>query len=207
MAFDDVRLPDDIERGAVGGPSFNTRVTDLESGFTKRNGLWSQTRGEWDISYGISDGVDIDIVRDFFYAREGRLRGFRFKDWTDFELGDPLNPAVTFQQIAVADGVLATFPVVKTYTSGLITYTRNIKKLVSGTMTVLVNGSIDATAVVDHDNATVTPTTLPALNDLIQVAGEFDVPVFFKSDSLRIRATLKDVKSIPSIMIREDRLP
>lgn len=206
LDFEDVKLPEDIERGAVGGPSFLTRVSELESGFEQRNSLWAQPRGSWDISYGLSDAVDIDLVRDFFYARRGRLTGFRFKDWTDFEIGDPLNPTVTFQQIAVADGVLTTFNVVKTYTSGTETFSRRVRKIVFGTETVLVNGSVDVTAVVDVDNGTVTPTTLPALNDTIEIACEFDVPVRFNSDTLRILSQLKDVKAIPAIMLKELRL-
>jgi hypothetical protein len=32
MSFDDVRLPDNIEKGAVGGPRFQTSIVKLGSG-------------------------------------------------------------------------------------------------------------------------------------------------------------------------------
>ena len=47
MAFnDDIRLPDDVERGANGGPGFITSVIALKSGFDRRNKDWEETKGK-----------------------------------------------------------------------------------------------------------------------------------------------------------------
>ncbi len=56
--FHEVRMPIDVERGAVGGPGFKTRVLPLESGFEQRNIDWSDTRGEWDLSYGLMNTAE-----------------------------------------------------------------------------------------------------------------------------------------------------
>ena len=80
MAFHDVRLDEDIERAAVGGPSFKTSVLQLSSGFEKRNIDWQRARGIWDISYGVDTKTNLEAVVAAFYARQGRAHTFRFKD-------------------------------------------------------------------------------------------------------------------------------
>ena len=49
---------------------------------------------------------DIDAVLAFFEARRGRMHGFRWKDWTDFQTGRP-SREVGFEDeiIAVGDEV------------------------------------------------------------------------------------------------------
>src|SRR5262245_16867263 len=107
-AFDEIRLPEDVERGAQGGPQFKTNIMTLGSGFEKRNQEWADTQGEWDLSYGISTKDDLKTLIAFFYARRGRARGFRFKDWSDFELER--------QAIGIGDGANADFQIYKRYT-------------------------------------------------------------------------------------------
>ena len=80
MAFDEVRLREDVELGAEGGPRFKTTVLTLASGHEKRNIDWSEARGDWDVSYGISSRTDLASVIDFFWARQGRARGARSRD-------------------------------------------------------------------------------------------------------------------------------
>ena len=44
MAFDEVRLPTTVEKGALGGPTFNTTVKVLSNGYEQRNQNWSTTK-------------------------------------------------------------------------------------------------------------------------------------------------------------------
>ena len=85
MSFHHERISVDVEQGAVGGPRFRTDILELRSGLEQRNALWSQERGEWDISYGMMNKDGYMDVANFFRARRGRGFGFRFRDWTDFE--------------------------------------------------------------------------------------------------------------------------
>lgn len=133
MAFDNVRLPEDIERGARGGPAFRTSIVTLASGHEQRDGKWSQSKHSWDIGYGLLERDDGGIsetyyfqIVEFFYARRGRLRGFRFKDWTDYQIND--------QEIATGDDSETQFQIVKRYSSGGITHERTIRKPVAGTV-------------------------------------------------------------------------
>lgn len=131
--FDDVRLPVFIEQGAKGGPGFNTTIKDLASGREKRNQNWSRSRARWDIGYAIDDFEGMRPVLAFFYARRGRARAFRFRDWADYELPR--------QTIGVGDAVHRVFPIFKRYEDDGGTFDRPITRPVRGTIRVWVDGA------------------------------------------------------------------
>lgn len=208
MAFHNIRLPDDVERGAQGGPGFKTTILTLSSGFEKRNIDWSRTRGRWDISYGIDKKENLDAVLDFFYARQGRAHGFRFKDWTDFEIGDVATstPAI----FATGDGVTVKFQVFAPHFSGSQVFNRAITRLVASTTEIYVNAVLqtegvdytldDDTGLLDFTVGSPPPDTEP-----IGIITEFDNPVRFDTDLLAIRAQLSDTYSLPQIELIEIR--
>ena len=201
MAFHDARLPEDVERGAQGGPRFKTTILVLGGGLEKRNIDWQTTRGEWDIGYGIESKQDFSDVIDFFYARQGRAHSFRFKDWTDFEVGSTSNP-VTF---ATGDTTTTVFQAQKRYSSGSIDFDRDLTKIVSGTVEVYVNAVLQADPAdysIDLLTGLITFVSAPAAVPIGLVC-EFDVPVRFDTDALDVTAQLCDVGSIPQINILE----
>lgn len=202
MAFHDVRLPTDIERGAQGGPGFKTTVLSLSSGYEKRNIDWERTRGKWDISYGLDSKANQEAVLAFFYARQGRAHSFRFKDWTDFEIGESGSP----QEIATADGMQTQFQIVRRYTSGAYTFSRAITRPVSGTVQIYVNGMLQGGGVsVDVDTGVITFVSAPSMGDTIEVICEFDVPVRFDTDQLDMRAFWAGNFSLPALNLIEVR--
>ena len=85
MAFHEVRFPDNISRGARGGPERRTQIVELASGDEERNASWANSRRRYDVAYGIRRADDLATVVAFFEARNGRLHGFRFKDWGDYK--------------------------------------------------------------------------------------------------------------------------
>jgi uncharacterized protein (TIGR02217 family) len=152
VSFHNVRLPEDIEQGAEGGPEFKTIVLERASGREKRNIAWSRVRGSWDIAYGIRTKADLETVRDFFYARQGKAYGFRFKDFSDFEITGP-------QSIGISGGVTTVFQIYKRYTSGAFYYDRKITRLVNGTYSVYIDGVLKTEGVhytIDIDTGLVT---------------------------------------------------
>lgn len=82
--FDDVRLDEDVERGAVGGPRFNTSIVEDDAGLEQRNQNWQYSRMRWAIGYNHLSAAEFKEILAFFYQRGGRARGFRFKDWSDY---------------------------------------------------------------------------------------------------------------------------
>lgn len=205
MSFINYRLPDCVERGATGGPEFNTTVQESYSGFEKRNVNWSMPRRTWNIGYGIdsSGGIQQEVL-NLFHIAQGRARGFRFKDWSDYQIGS-LSTS-TPQSIAIADGVKTQFQIIKKYTISPLTFNRNITRTVAGTVDVYVNDVLQVSGFsVDNDTGVVTFTSAPANLDDIGIVCEFDVPVRFNSDSLQIRVLLSDASENPDIEIIELR--
>lgn len=208
MAFHDVRFPLCIELGARGGPRFKTTVIALGSGYEKRNIEWSRVRGAWDISSGVKTKADMAAVIDFFYAREGRAHGFRFRDWSDYQIGTPAAPLV----VGTGTGSAVQFPLVKRYTSGAYYYARKITRPVASSVVVTTNESPTRAYSVNYSTGMITFTTPPANGATVYAYGEFDVPVRFDTDELDIDqviitdvSTIDDVLHIPSIQIVELR--
>src|SRR5690606_10765408 len=119
MAFHEVRFPDNISRGARGGPERRTQIVELASGDEERNASWANSRRRYDVAYGIRRADDLAAVVAFFEARDGRLHGFRFQDWAHFKSCLPSQtPGATDQPIGTGDGTTTQFQLAKRYTSG-----------------------------------------------------------------------------------------
>lgn len=206
MAFDEVRFPDAISRGARGGPERRTQVVELASGDEERNASWANSRRRYDVSYGIRHADDLAAVVAFFEARNGRLYGFRFKDWADYKSCLPSQtPAATDQQIGTGDGSTKAFQLVKRYTSGSRAWTRVITKPVLGTVKVAVDGATASGWSVNTTTGVVTFTFAPASGTVITAGFEFDVPVRFDTDTLDLTLDIERLGSIPSIPLVEVR--
>jgi uncharacterized protein (TIGR02217 family) len=193
MNIDNVKLPDDVERGAKGGPGFLTTIVTLANGNEETNQEWSVARGAWDIGYGIRDRSDLQGVIDFFYARRGRARGFRFKDWLDFN--------VTAEPVGTTGDPL-TRQLQKTYPDTVNAYTRALVLPVAASLIVYVdNIALDAGDFILLDNGVLQFETDPGVN--VKATFDFDVPARFDVDNLEVALAHFDAGSIPNIPIVE----
>jgi uncharacterized protein (TIGR02217 family) len=208
MAFHEVRFPDNISRGARGGPERRTQIVELASGAEERNASWANSRRRYDVAYGIRRADDLAAVVAFFEARNGRLHGFRFKDWADFKSCPPSQtPGPTNQPIGTGTGVTTQFQLSKRYSSGAQSWTRAITKPVAGTVTIALNGAPQASGwSVSITTGLITFTTAPALGVAVTAGFEFDVPVRFDTDALDVTLDLERLGSITSIPLIELRL-
>jgi len=208
MAFHEVRFPDNISRGARGGPERRTQIVELASGAEERNASWANSRRRYDVAYGIRRADDLAAVVAFFEARNGRLHGFRFKDWADFKSCPPSQtPGPVDQPIGTGNGSATLFQLTKRYTSGAQSWTRTITKPVAGTVTIALNGTPQASGwSVSTTTGLITFTTAPALGVAITAGFEFDVPVRFDTDVLDVTLDLERLGSITAIPLIELRL-
>ena len=207
MAFHEVRFPDNISRGARGGPERRTQIVELASGDEERNASWANSRRRYDVAYGIRRADDLAAVVAFFEARNGRLHGFRYKDWADYKSALPSQAiSPTDQQIGTGTGSLQTFQLAKRYTSGAQTWIRTIAKPVAGTVRVAL-GMVEQLSgwTVDSTTGVITFTTAPANGVIIRAGFEFDVPVRFDSDTLDVTLDFERLGSITSIPLLEIR--
>jgi uncharacterized protein (TIGR02217 family) len=207
MAFHEVWFPDNISRGARGGPERRTQIVELASGDEERNASWANSRRRYDVAYGIRRADDLAAVVAFFEARNGRLHGFRFKDWADHKSCLPSQtPGPTDQPIGTGNGSTTQFQLAKRYSSGAQSWTRVITKPVAGTVTIALNGTPQASDwSVSTATGLVTFATAPALGVAITGGFEFDVPVRFDTDALDVTLDLERLGSIASIPLLEIR--
>lgn len=210
--FDEVQFPPGISFGVTGGPRRRTEIARLGSGAEERNAVWANSRREYNAGYGLKSHDDLNAIIAFFEARNAQLRGFRFKDWSDFKSCPPLQtPSPTDQLLGVGDETTDTFQLVKHYTSGAVTWTRTIKKPVGGTVRVAVNGIEKEAEIhfnVNHATGAVTFTegNLPEEGESVTAGYEFDVPVRFNTDNLSINLSFFEAGEVPDIPIIEIRI-
>jgi len=189
MAFIETpRFPDDISYGSTGGPSWNTDILILKSGYESRNANWQQMRYRYNAAMGVRDNSQLDDLIHWFNAMQGRQHGFRFKDWTDYtssELG--VVTSELDQLLGTGTGAVTTFQVVKKYIQGAQSRSRTITKLVSGTVKVALNDVLQSSGyTVNYNTGVITFSTAPANGITVKAGYEFDVPARFDIDQLSI---------------------
>jgi uncharacterized protein (TIGR02217 family) len=196
--FHEVRFPDRIAVGAVGGPAFSTTVIATASGYEQRNVNRAEARGRWNVATGIKRREDVAELIEFFRCRMGRAYGFRFKDHTDFR--------AIAQLLGTGDGSTTSFQLGKRYTSGPATVTRTIRKPVASTVKVYRDGVLASTGLtVDTTTGAVTFSTAPAVGVVVTADFEFDIPVRFDADEQQLLATSAvhhDWAAIPIVELR-----
>ena len=207
MAFHEVRFPDNISRGARGGPERRTQIVELASGDEERNASWANSRRRYDVAYGIRRADDLAAVVAFFEARNGRLYGFRYKDWADYKSSLPSQPVTpTDQLIGTGDGIVTSFALLKHYTSGAQAWTRTIAKPIAGSVRLALGGVEQMSGwSVDTTTGQVSLDTAPGAGVTITAGFAFDVPVRFDTDTLDVTLDIERLGSITSIPLLEIR--
>ena len=197
------RFPDNISYGAVGGPEFKTFIFEANSGVEQRSKSRDVAKYSWNVAHGIRDKADMTALLAFFLSVAGRACGFRFKDWSDFEL--------TAHQIGVGDSTTgsdgtALFNISQTYTTGALSHVRRVHKIVATPIPVIfIDGTPESAAnyTIDFDQGTVTfsAPNHPLAGELITITCEFDVPVRFNVDKMDISLDFFDTESWTNIQV------
>lgn len=210
MAFHEIRFPANLSFGSVGGPERRTEIVTLANGFEERNTPWAHSRRRYDAGVGLRSLNDIETLIAFFEARAGQLHGFRWKDWSDYRSGQPtVLPTPEDQLIGTGDGKTTVFQLQKTYVSGLQSYTRPIRKPVSGTVLVAIAGDPKVEGLeftVNAETGEVTFALPPDLGTRVTAGFEFDVPVRFDTDAIQTSVASFQAGEVPAVPVVEVRL-
>jgi uncharacterized protein (TIGR02217 family) len=209
MAFHEVRFPANLSFGSIGGPERRTDVVTLANGFEERNTPWAHSRRRYDAGAGMRSLDDIEALVAFFEARRGRMHGFRWKDWSDYKSCLP-SGTVGFadQVIGNGDGARTSFQLIKTYRSGFEDYARPVKKPVTGTVRVGVQGDPQIETIhytLDLATGVVTFLTAPDVGVEVTAGFEFDVPVRFDTDLIQVSVASFQAGEVPSVPVIEVR--
>jgi uncharacterized protein (TIGR02217 family) len=208
------RFPDDISYGSQGGPAYNTSIVVIKSGHESRNVNWSTARHNYDVSYGVKTVEQLSSLINYFHATGGMAYGFRYKDFLDCKSSGnhktTVNP--TDQLIGTGDDSETVFQLVKIYTKGAYSRTRDITKPITGTVRIAINDveklEGDGTYPWSVDTITGIITfsgTPPPNSESVKAGFEFDVPVRFDTDELMVNyeAYEQGAANVPLIEIRD----
>lgn len=209
MGFDEVQFPTTISYGSSGGPGFSTAIIETDSGAEERVSRWTSARRRYNVAYGIKSKDDLHTLIKFYIARRGAASGFRYKDWLDFTSAANGQDAIDDedQVIGTGDASETQFQLIKKYTSGAVTRTRNITKPI--TVSIALDGAPQGAGwSVNTATGIVTFAAAPGNGVEITAGFTFDVPVRFGrvvDDLLDLNIEAFDIGSVPSIELVEIR--
>lgn len=198
--FADERFPTNVSYGSSGGPGFKTTVFTVDSGVTHAVAEWDRLRARYDVTFDHCPQNDMEAVENFFYSMRGSAVGFRYKDWSDYQIVN--------QNVVVGDGNSKTFQLFKRYRSGAQVFDRIITKPVrSKNGTMMMDGVelvLNRDYYLNYTTGVITFNVAPsagAVGTMDYI--EFDVPVRFDTDSLSISAEDFNQFSISSLSLIE----
>ena len=212
IEVDNVRLPEDVERGAQVGPMFRTSIIGLSSGRENSNQDWQEDLIVADISYGIMpdrgaspDDIEEGFMRihDFFLLRRGRHRGFLFRN--------PLDNVGNREPLYGIPSKARALQISKTWSDAATSYRKRITRPDPATLTLYAGNSI----IPPGGGSGVPAWSLSPLGVIEFVADippavytasfEYDVPMRFETDNLRVQLEHLKAGEIPEITIQQIR--
>lgn len=187
------RFPDQIAYSSAVGPLFRTTKIETLSGRSFRNQEWPSHLWRFDVIPALRAHPEFkDDVINYYIAVAGGANGFRIKNPLDYKSSDiDVEPTKDDQLLGTGDAAEDEFQIVKNFTKGALTTTKNIYKIVSGSLLVAVDGvlqteGVDYTADYDTGLITFAGGSIPPLNDDVTAGYENDTPVIFESDALSV---------------------
>jgi uncharacterized protein (TIGR02217 family) len=178
--FHEVRFPEDISWGAVGGPGYSTGIVKTISGGEQRIQNWAQARCTYQVAQGVKSQEQLDALIAFFRVRKGKVHGFRYKDWSDF--------TAVKQYTMTGDGIIKKCQLQKVYGDSTYYEIRAIRKPVKDTLTIYKDDVevSDTDYTFNYLTGEVEFDTAPAVGKIITASFEFDVPVRFDTDDMPV---------------------
>lgn len=188
MAHHEVELPSVIGYGTAVGPSWANTIVALKSGATESVQGQETPRHRFMIEPNIRKPSSWGELKTFMLNRRGSGYSWNLKDWTDYASTatgtthhdrDDVAISNLDQALGTGDGVTTQFQIVKKYTSGLQTFTRNIRKIRTGTVTVAEDGGLVSPSAYSVNDTTgiITFNTAPPAGAVLTCGYEFLVPV------------------------------
>lgn len=203
--MDGVVFPEHISKGSVGGPDWPAEIVTLASGREERNTPHAAPLRSYDARYGVRRPNEAYEILQLYYAAMGRLRGFRFKDWTDYRSGAPATGITASDQpLGVGDGATTAFPLRKRYAFAGNFFDRRITRPRAGVLVAIDGTPLVAGFAVNGTTGTVTFDAAPSDGAVLTWGGEFDVPVRFDCALNQVEMS-GPISGIPSIFLKELR--
>lgn len=203
MAFFEQQFPPQISANFTGGPAFLTDKAFTAGGQRITNRRSQYPLHRYSLAAPVREGVLFDQLRAFFYVVGGDADGFRFKDWSDYQITTANSSATLISG--------SQYQLNKTYVFGARTFTRPIFKPVAGAQIIRTRGgsptNITGTTTVDGTTGRITVTGHVG-GDVYTWSGQFDVPAAFVDPAavFQVIGGPRMLTEWPSIEIEEIRL-
>lgn len=199
IPVDEVVFPTDISYGSSGGPEFKTTIVQLGDDREQRNQSWEYPRERWNVVYGVRTADQLATLRAFFHARQGKARGFLFKNHRDFLFYNEV--------IGIGDFSNKVFQLAKPYfdTEGSVAFRRKVTRPKVGTLAVYLDGTPVSSWTCDYTTGVITfAPAAPGIGAVVTASCTFYYPMRFDTDFLS--STLEDYLAesteVPLIEVR-----
>jgi len=198
--FLDEYLPESL-RGFpfTSSPRWSTTITAVASGQEQRNKNWKHPLHRFSAPEAIRCHDQIEDVKDHWMVVGGPFLTFPIRDPLDFSSGRLLLPDVeptlfsTDATLGIGDGTNKEFQLVKTYTRGVLSYSRKITLPVVDSVIVGMNALDPSTSNptlpggpytwdVERQSGIVTFDHAPSTGVIVTAGFLFDVRVRFEAD-------------------------
>lgn len=200
-SFHEVLFPARLAFGSGAGVERRTEIVSLASGYERRVSPWAHSRRRYLIGAGVRSLADAAELLGFFEAREGRLYGFRFRDFADFKsCAVNATPGPADQVLGVGDGARMAFPLIKAY--GAVR--RPITKPVAGSVRVAV-ASVEVTGFAVEGGEVVLDVP-PEVGAEVTAGFLFDTPVRFDADRIDLTLEGFDAGRVAAVGLVEVRV-
>lgn len=208
QAFHDVLFPLSVAFGSTVTRERKVEILQFASGREQRNLRFAHSRRTYDAGNGVRSIADVRAVMDFFDARRGPLVSFRFRDPVDNSSAQGAGAVTPLDQvIGTGDGTTNRFKLTKAYGSGPDAYFRPVRRPVSGTLRVAVDGveALPADFSFDSTMAEVAfvPGKTPPAGSVVTAGFQFHVEVRFASENLSVNVSAFEAGELPSIPLIE----
>ncbi|WAC06577.1 MAG: DUF2460 domain-containing protein [Thermodesulfobacteriota bacterium] len=197
MGFHEVQFPTDISYGSVFTVEDQVVVIENGAGNISTWQQWTNPRMKANIAWAVKTNAELAALLAFFHARRGPANGFRVKNWRDYTGTSQTATMITTR----------TYQICKLYSDAGGSYTKEIKKLVSGTLKVYDNGTLKSTPAdytVDITTGIITFTYDPVTP--VTCDFEYDIPMRFVDSELPQTLDSYGINSVKEINMVEVRL-
>ncbi len=187
--FLNIRFPDDIAFGAIGGPVFNTTIIRNNANIENRFTTALKPMIHYNVGHNIKTEKQMSELLAFFRICHGKANAFRFRDWLDYSAKKQFIGNI---DLPVDDQGLYYLQLNKVYNFCGINYNRIITKPIASTVVLEICNQEGFYETVDKEMFEVNELTgivsvkaLLPLKSRIFASFEFDIKARFDTDAVK----------------------
>lgn len=197
--FYEISFPQNLSLNFKKSIKFNNKINISNNGFEQIQSLWEKSKSVFEINKENLNKEELEKIVSFFNIVKGNSIGFRFKDWFDYDAKKQILGTYNGKKV---------FQLIKNYFSvsnngDSFLYTKIIRKPISNTVSVYINNVQINNFLVNYNEGLI--DVLYPLNDgdVVSADFQFEIPVRFMNDELKIVVENKNLSKIENLELIE----